>query len=486
MGLRHIFPYAVRWLIVLISLVGCTKPVSQTPRTIALSTPTAESSSKQTGMGDPYYEQLGNSGYDVTHYTIALTVDPATNDISGMTTIDAEAIQSLNTLNLDLQGLSVDKVVVNTTPATFSLQEHELTIVPEQALTEGSTFSISVIYHGNPQPVKNVASTLFDTVGWFHSSTGAINVISEPNGAASWFPVNDHPRDKATYRFEITVPKPWVVASTGTLRDTIDNGTQTLYVWEMDKPMASYLASLNVDKYIVETKSGSGGVTIRNYLKSDISDESKKTIDAIPEMMEYFSRIFGAYPFDEYGIVIADSGIAACQRFGGAEENQTLSIHCPKSSTLDESTIAHELAHQWFGDDVSLENWQDIWLKEGMTTYAEWLWQNREQNLVELTKFVNEQSYPQDSAIGQPPANDLYDLEIYIGGAKVFHALRLQVGDEAFFKILHTYLERYRYGNAGTDEFVAIAEEINGQEFSSFFDSWLMQTKLPEMPIPHK
>lgn len=486
MDLRHIFPYVIHWLIVLISLVGCTKPASQTPPTIALSTPTAESSSKQAGMGDPYYEQLGNSGYDVTHYTIALTVDPATNDISGMTTIDAEVIQPLNTLNLDLQGLTVDKVVVNTTPATFSLQDHELTIVPEQALIEGSTFSISVIYHGNPQPVKNVASTLFSTVGWFHSSTGAINVMSEPNGAAGWFPVNDHPRDKATYRFEITVPKPWIVAASGSLRETVDDGNQTRYIWEMDKPMASYLASINIDKYVIETKQGPEEVIIRNYLISDLSEELKKNINSIPDMIAFYNELFGPYPFDEYGVVIADSGIAPCQQFGGALESQTLSIHCPKSSTLNESTIVHELAHQWFGNDVSLENWQDIWLKEGAATYAEWLWQNREANLDEITKSVDEQSYPQDSRIGLPPANDIYDYEIYVGGAKVFHALRLQVGDEAFFKILRTYLERYRYGNAGTDEFIAIAEEISGQELSSFFDSWLMQTKLPEMPILQK
>lgn len=480
MNYRHIFPFAFQGIIAAILLFGCANSASQTQPTTIPSTPIAESSSGQPGMGDPYYEQLGNGGYDVTDYTIVLTIDPTTNAISGSTKINAKASQPLNAFNLDLQGLTVDQVQVNTKPATFSLQDHEMTIVPEQPLIEGDAFSIIVYYHGSPQPVKNVASTFFSTVGWFHSASGAINVISEPNGTASWFPVNDHPRDKATYRFEITVPKPWVVAATGKLLDTIEGGSQTLYIWEMGKPMASYLASISIDKYVIETKRGPEGVTIRNYLTSDLSEESKKNIDLIPNMMEYFDGLFGAYPFDEYGIVVADKGITPCQRFDSAEENQTLSMHCPKS--LDENTIAHELAHQWFGDDVSLENWQDIWLKEGMATYAEWLWQNREKNLDGLTKFVNEQSFPQDSKIGQPPASDIYDYEIYIGGAKVFHALRLQVGDEAFFKILRSYLERYRYGNAGTDEFIAVAEEISGKELSSFFDSWLMQEKIPEMP----
>lgn len=466
MNLRRKLWFVFLWSVAVMFLAGCA-------------------GSGSAGMEDPYYEQLGNGGYDVSHYTIVLSIDPSSNSIDGNVIIEAGAIESLKRFNLDLQGLTVDAIQVNGESSKFSLEEHELTIVPNQVLKNGKDFSVNIAYHGNPQPVKNLASSLFETVGWFHGTDGAINVLSEPNGAAGWFPVNDHPRDKATYRFEITVPKPWIVAASGTLRDTIVEGNHSRYIWEMDKPMASYLASINVGKYVVETTPGPGGVTIRNYLSPDLPADLKKNIDAIPTMIGYFAGVFGPYPFDEYGIVIADGDIAPCQNFvGGAIEVQTLSVHCPKYSTLDEGTIAHELAHQWFGDDVSLETWQDMWLKEGMATYAEWMWKTRGQDLNGLTRFVNEQSFPQDSSIGQPPADDVYDYEIYIGGAKVFHALRLQVGDEYFFKTLHTYLERYRFGNAGTNEFIDIAEEISGQELSSFFDSWLKQTTLPEMPAP--
>ena len=486
MSYRRTLLDVVQWLMMAMVLVGCTNPATQTPPTT--STPPGRSI-ELAGIGDPYYSQLGNAGYDVSHYTIALTIDPITNAISGTTIVEAKATQLLNTLNLDLQDLTVDALQVNAAPATFSLQDHELTIVPQQALANGNVFSISVTYHGNPQPVKNVASTLLSPKGWFHSANGAINVMNEPNGAASWFPVNDHPRDKAAYRFEITVPKPWVVAASGTLCKTIDEGSQIRYVWTMDKPMASYLASISVGQYVVETTQGPGGVAIRNYLPPGPPDSLKKKVDAIPNMVEYFSGLFGPYPFDEYGVVIADSGITHCRKFfGAAFEAQTLSVHCAYPFTVDENMLAHELAHQWFGNDVSLENWQDIWLKEGMATYAEWLWQTRGQDVNVLTGLANEQrkTYDHDAKIGQPPVDELYDWETYIGGAQVFHALRLQVGDETFFKILRTYLERYRYGNAGTDEFIAVAEEISGQELSPFFDSWLMQTKLPEMPAPSK
>ena len=144
------------------------------------------------------------------------------------------------------------------------------------------------------------------------------------------------------------------------------------------------------------------------------------------------------------------------------------------------------LAHHWFGDIVSLKRWQDLWLKEGLATYAEWLWQTRNQDMAVLTGLVNEQrkEYLNDAKIGEPLAAELYDWEVYLGGAQVFHALRLQVGEEAFFNILRTYHERYRYGNAGTDDFIALAEEISEQELSPFFDSWLMQTELSELPTP--
>ena len=438
------------------------------------------------GIGDPYYANLGNSGYDVVHYTITLAVDPATNSVNGTTLIQAQATQALRSLNLDLASLAVDSVKVNDEGATFSLHEHELTIKPAQQLASGASFEIKVAYHGTPLPLASVASTVFPTVGWFHSSNGAINVISEPNGAASWFPANDHPRDKATYTFDITVPHPWVVAAPGILRKMVDSPYQTQYVWEMDKPMASYLASINIDKYILETAPGPDGVTLRSYLTADLPQSLKENLAALPAMVEYFRRLFGPYPFDEYGIVVANSEIAPCQGFAEAVEVQTLSIHCPTPSMLDEAVLAHELAHQWFGDDVTIQNWQDIWLKEGMATYAEWMWKTRDEDIHALSRLVADQraGYLHNFPIRTPPPADIYDDEVYTGGAQVFHALRLKVGDELFFKILREYLDRYRYGVASTDDFIAIAKEISGQNLTSFFDSWLTKTQLPELPQP--
>jgi aminopeptidase N len=436
------------------------------------------------GIGDPYFPELGNPGYDVQNYLISLDVDPESGEIIGKTNLEAVATTNLSSFNLDFQGFEIDHLIVNGSEAAYTRDGRELIISPEKPLPAGDKFTVEVAYHGVPQPELVPALQL--EMGWERGTSKAINVLSEPDGAESWYPVNDHPLDKALYRFEITVPQPWVVAATGNLMETKTEGDKTRYVWEMDKPMASYLASVNIDLYKLDEHDGSGGVKIRNYIPQDVDPALASNLDRLPEMIAYFSDLFGPYPFDEYGVLIADETIAPCLDRSLSLEAQSLSIHCPSEYMLSETVLAHELAHQWFGDSVSLKRWQDIWLKEGFATYAQWLWETRGQDVKAVTALADEQKKfsGQDAKIGQPPLNGLYDWESYVGGALVIHALRLQVGDEAFFKILRTYLERYRYGNAGTEEFIAVAEEVSDQELSAFFDSWLMQTKLPDWPAP--
>jgi aminopeptidase N len=415
-----------------------------------------------------------------------MEVDPLTNEMEGTTTIRAAATGPLAAFNLDFQGLQVDEILVDGAPVRFAITEHELTIAPAQPLAKGSSFIVNVRYHGSPQAIPDVASGEFVMVGWFHDPAGAINVLSEPNGAASWFPSNDHPLDKATFRFDISVPDGWVVAAPGILREAAESGGLDRFVWEMDQPMATYLASINIDRYIVESSRGPDGVVIRNYLTSDVTADRRAGIDAIPEMLRFFSGLFGPYPFDEYGVVIASAGIEGCRMGFSAMEVQTMPVHCPTLRALHEITMAHELAHQWFGDSVSLKSWQDIWLKEGIATYASWMWMTRHGDLETLTQVARTEAkkYEHESLTGEPPPTELYDDEVYSGGALVFHALRLKVGDEAFFEILRAYLDRYRYGNAGKDEFLAISEEVSGQELSTFFDSWLMHAPQPGLPAP--
>jgi aminopeptidase N len=200
-------------------------------------------------------------------------------------------------------------------------------------------------------------------------------------------------------------------------------------------------------------------------------------------MIEFFTPLFGPYPFEEYGAVVAaDDGLCADAQI--ALEGQTMSIHCPGDNMVNEWVIVHELAHMWFGDSVSLENWQDIWLKEGLATYASWLWESKNdpKALKEIAEYSMRQSSDTSYSVAEPSPYDLYTDESYTGGALVLYALQQEVGGETFFKILQTFAKRYVYGNAGTDDFIAVAEEVSGRDLTAFFDAWLFSNTMPELP----
>lgn len=403
--------------------------------------------------------------------------------------MEANATENLSTFDLDFSGLTIDSVTVNGSTADYSRSDPELTVSPAGPLQAGKSFLVVVRYHGVPSGVQPVTSADFlsageSSIGWTRAPNGAVNVVSEPNGASSWFPVNDHPRDKALYRFEISVPEPWIVAANGSLVETKQESGMTKFTWVMDEPMASYLATINVDKYTEKTLDGPHGIVIRSYFPPGYPESNAERFDRLPEMIEFLEGVYGPYPFKEYGVVVADLENPFCLQAATALEAQTLSVHCSQSSMAGEEAIVHELAHQWFGDSVSLENWKDIWLKEGMATYAQWLWLERGKELEDVTAIAraNLPHSDLDSPIAEPPPQSLYRFESYTGGALVFHALRLTIGEEAFSRLLHAYTDRFKYGNAGTDEFIALAEEVSGQDLKAFFDSWLYSTHLPGIP----
>jgi aminopeptidase N len=445
--------------------------------------PSAPALAGEPGIGDPYYPDLGNGGYDVQKYTLALNIDPASNSLGATATIEARATETLSSFDLDFVGLDIDSITVDDAPADFARSEHELTIMPQKPLKAGAGFTVVIAYHGSPEGHASITSLqMAPEVGWSHAANGAINVMSEPNGASGWYPVNDHPLDKALYRFEVTVPRPWGVAATGSLVEQADVENGTTYTWVMDQPMASYLASINVDRYTVRELDGPHGIHIRSYFPADYPQDLSAKFDKLPEMIAFLETLFGPYPFKEYGVIIADSGASLCDP-GTAVETQTLSVHCPRNSMAGEDVIIHELAHQWFGDSVSIKDWKDIWLKEGMATYTEWLWVMRDSGNEGLNRMADSRMFKHalDSPIAEPPAADLYRAESYQGGALVFHALRLRLGDETFFRVIRAYLEKYRDGNAGTEDFIALAQEVSGQNLKSFFDAWLYNMRLPAL-----
>jgi len=437
------------------------------------------------GLGDSLYPNFGNGGYDVTHYTLDFTVnDVATSDLTAIVTIEAKADQALSSFNLDFVGFEIDEITVNDEIARFSRNGQELTVQPLKPLAENESFTVVVRYNGSPEEMQSVALPI--QTGWVTFDGGSF-VLSEPDGSADYYPVNDHPLDKAVFTFRITVPKPFEVAANGTLTETTDNGSTTTFVFETRDPMASYLATINIDEFDIETMKSDNGIPIRNYYSTGLPEDVRKPFARQGEMLEYFSELFGPYPFDVYGALVMNT------EFGAALENQTLSIFGMdmidlKDVKTTELTVAHELAHQWFGDSVSVADWSDIWLNEGFADYSEGLWIEHTSGRAALDQWIKSQyadviQSPQYfPAPGNPRADDLFNGGVYVRGGLTLHALRLETGDEVFFEILQTYFERYEGRNATTDDFIAVAEEVSGQKLTGLFDGWLFNDKIPPIP----
>ena len=439
---------------------------------------------RQLGIGDEYYPNLGNPGYDVLHYDLDLVFDPIANHLEATATITANATDELPTFNLDFDRLTVEVIRVDGVPADFSVADEELTIRPTEAIGRGSRFIVEVEYSGSPGPEPSEA--ILFKVGWMTAADGSeAFVVAEPDAAHTWFPGNDHPLDKATFSFTITVPEELIAAANGTLISAApgDDGTTT-WRWEMDDQMATYLATVVIGEFdLVPDDSASldAGLPIRHVLPRGTTVADWPGLERQGEMVAFLAELFGPYPFDNYGIAIVDG-------FENALENQTLSIFGRRFTDPQffEIVLIHELTHQWFGDSVSTGLWRDIWLNEGFASYAEWLWLEEQRSRASLESSIeNERAFFADAGArppGDPLADDLFNVSVYRVGAMTLHALRLTIGDDAFFETLQTYHLQFASGTATTADFVGVAETVSGMDLQALFEAWLYEEEIPEFP----
>jgi aminopeptidase N len=439
------------------------------------------------GLGDRIFPQLGNGGYQVEHYDLALTWQPATRSVIGRTVVLAEAGPALSRFDLDYAGGPVRMVRVDGVPAAYDRVGEELVITPVRPVRAGRRFSVQVDYAAAVTPHPGPAAG--EVKGFFPTADGFF-VAPQPNAAHSVFPANDHPSDKASFTFRLTVPTGLTAAANGTLAGTRQHGGTTTWIWQQPQPMATELVTVAVGHYEITRRRGPAGTILRDVIPTGLPAASRATLGRTAGQLSWLTARLGRYPFGSYGLLAVPADI------GFAEETQTLSVFNAAwlggvpgypDWLLDEA-MTHELAHQWFGDSVSPRRWADVWLNEGPATLYG-------------TLYVAEHGgptldataagwYAADQALRDadgPPAAPraaatLYSDSVYTGGALALYALRREVGPVVFDRIARSWLATHRGGTGTTAEFITTASHAADRDLRPFLQSWLYAPTTPPLP----
>ncbi len=427
---------------------------------------------------DPYVPDRGDPTYVVAHYDLDLAYKVASNRLSGHAALKVIARVRLDRLVLDLAGLRITRLTVGGIPAKWSHRGARVLVRLPAPLEMGGEAEIGVTYAGNPGP----AASRWGAVGWEELADGAL-VASQPSGAATWFPCNDHPRSKATYRITVECDSPYEVVATGLLTVTRRRGSRTRRTFEQRDPMATYLAALHVGHYTQRTLAGTE-VPLRVVLPAALTGTALPDLARMPQMLQVLTERFGPYPFADYTVVVtADELEVPLEAQGMA----TFGRNWLDGRGRHERLVAHELAHQWFGNSLTLRSWRDIWLNEGFACYAEWLWSEAADGIpadrTARAYRARLAQLPQDLVLADPGPDLMFDDRLYKRGALTLHALRLAVGDDVFFPMLRDWATRHRHGWVTTPDFYEhVQRSAPGMPLAGLLDQWLHGMPLPTLP----
>jgi aminopeptidase N len=448
------------------------------------------------GAGDPLYPAAGNAGFDVQAYDVALHWQPTTGRLDGLTTVTARATQPLTRFDLDLRGLAVSQVTVGGASATWAQHGAELVVVPATPLAAGATFRVRVAYGGHPQPMT-VPGIREARLGWLTGPHGSYT-LGEPLGAQTWFPCSDHPSDKATFAFHVTAPSGLQVLANGRLTGRTRSGSSTTWTYVERAPMATYLATVAVGRYTVRHLVGPHGLPVTlAWFPSDTA-RAWPRLRQTPAALAFLERLFGRYPFDSVGVMVTDAPrdmsmedqtLVAMGR-GWLDEplapmDDPSSARPARAASVD---LAHELAHQWFGDAVSPRRWADVWLNEGWATYAQARWEAARPygepvaDTMAGWRRLSVGLLGSEGAVAHPKADNLFDGQVYLPPALMLDAIEHRLGDAAFLAFARAWVA----DNAGTSrsraDFAAALQRATDSDWGPFLASWLDATTLPPSP----
>jgi aminopeptidase N len=464
-------------------LVSLTSATAQFLQPLDLADTSRECSGKSSLMRGltPAPGTFADNRIDVSYYRLNLTIDIPSSTVIGTVTVMAESlVDSLREFTLDLSGsMTVDSITTQGQKAHYARHGEGVEITLTPPVARGDTISTAVSYHGVPR-VTGFGSFVFSS----HADTAWVWSLSEPYGAREWWPCKDHPLDKAdSVDIWITCPTGLVVGSNGKLLDVLDNGDgTTTWKWSERYPIASYLVSIALTNFVQFSNwyrySPTDSMEILNLVLPEHLSQALVELPKTVRMMEIFSETFGMYPFIEEKYGHAEFGS------GGAMEHQTLT----STTSFSEITLAHELAHQWFGDLITCATWQDLWLNEGFATYSEALYLELHYGIDQYWSHMRGEMSMARNAPGTLFVEDtssvrnLFDnRRVYAKGASVLHMLRHVMGDSLFLTALKSYVadQQFRYATASTRDFQGVCEAVSGLHLAYFFDQWVFGEKHP-------
>ncbi|MFJ9587739.1 M1 family metallopeptidase [Streptomyces acidicola] len=432
---------------------------------------------------DPYFPANGDPRYRVHRYELALDYRPGPNRLAGTARINAIAGRAaLSEFQLNLADFKIGRVKVDGRAPHYTHRGGKLRIRPAKPVRAGAAFTVEVHWSGNPRPV----SSPWGGLGWEELADGAL-VASQPVGAPSWYPCNDRPADKASYQISVTTPSAYQVVAGGRLLTRTTKASTTTWVYEQSAPTSSYLVGLSIGKYqaVLLGDPGLGGVPQHGHIPASLLPEFSRDFARQPAMMELFQELFGPYPFGGYAVVVTEEELDVPVEAQGLSVFGANHVDGARGS---ERLIAHELAHQWFGNSVSLADWRHIWLNEGFAKYAEWLWSERSggRTAQQLAAAAHRllSSLPQDLRLADPGRKLMFDDRLYQRGGLVLHAVRCALGDDAFFRMLRAWASTHRDGTVTTAAFQTHVARYASEPLDYLFASWLHKTALPPLPSP--
>ena len=429
-------------------------------------------------MTDSYLPTGGDDSYGVDEYALDLRYRVATNRLEGTATIRATSLGMLRSFALDLSRLRATKVrIAGQKAARFTQSAHKLVVTPASPIAAGEQFTVVVDYAGAPGP----RSSKWGTVGWEELADGVI-VAAQPSGASTWFPCNDRVDDKAAYDIRFAADQAYTVVCNGEL--TARRASAGLAHWHyvQPEPTATYLATVQLGRYVLDDVDLAGVSGVRAYPRA-IAARVEADLAALPAMMGFFADRFGPYPFATYTVVVTADDLEIPLESQGLA---TFGANHMDGAGGSERLVAHELAHQWFGNSVGLTRWSDIWLNEGFACYSEWLW-SEERGGPSADTLARQHrrrlaSEPADLVLSDPTPALMFDDRVYKRGALLLHALRLTIGTEPFFALLAAWTAQYRHTTATTEDFRALAATLTDVPLEALFDAWLSATRLPALP----